>query len=693
MGKTFHVCDFESASVVDLKKVGAWAYAEHPTTEVLCLSFEYGAEKKTWAPTKYREKDVGPLLWELVDDPEVIFVSHGDFERAMWACIMVYVYGFPPLPNERWHDTMAVAGMKQVPLDLDMLTKTLGSPIGKDKEGSKFTRSLSKPNKKTGMLDRSPASLARVYTYCESDVGEERWVLNRLGFLTPEERRVWLLDQKINQRGVGLDLDYVRACQKVVDGAMVPLAKEFAEITGGLEITQVKAIMEWIDRGLGPLSRIIVPDLKKETIAGLLGGDIDAPDEDDDGEPSGDPGVEGRSVSKLTGPVARALTIRQLGGSASVKKLGTMLACVSMDGRARGLLQYHRAGPGRWGARLLQPHNFPRPSLKVEGVGKDGKPEEHMQSVDMVVSALLTGDWEYVEMVCGPAIQTVVHGLRHAIKAKRGNGLISGDYMQIEARIVLALAGQADKVALFLTGTPYQDMAQTIYGRPVSKKTDIAEYTIGKNTVLGCGFGMGAATFFDRYCPNQSIDFAERVIRIYRKEWAPFVPPVWYALDEAASETVWTGIPHEAYGCEYALEDGWLTCRIPSGRKLYYWNPQKEEREMPWSTPEKRDIRPSFTYQAKKAGVMRTIYAFGGLLTENVVQALARDVLVYGMFNLEANGFPLVLTVHDEALSETGSSRLDEKAYTQIMSERPQWAVAMNVPIGVETWVGDRYRK
>lgn len=677
--KRTSVCDFETASSVDLMWVGAWAYAEHPTTEVLCLSFECNDTVTTWAPADPVNRR---WLEALIADPNVIFVSHGDFERAIWHHIMVAVYDFPPLPNNRWHDTMAVAGMKQLPLNLEKLAAVIGSPQGKDMEGRKLVLSMSKPNKKTGMLDRSPATLQRAYQYCENDVREERGVLNRIGFLQPGERAVWLLDQTINQRGIRIDLDYVAACQKVVDGATEPLAAEFIGLTG-VRFTQREKIMDWLTAQGYPL-----PNLKKETIAGVLGHDIDSTEDDDEEDRSGslaEDGVleDGSVFIRPPRGVERALTIRQLVGSAAIKKLPRMAACVNADGRARGLLQYHRAGPGRWAGRILQPHNFPRPSLK------DG--DDRLLTPDVIVGALMTGDWRYVEAICGGAVETVVSGLRHAMVPDKGKVFISADYMQIEARIVLALAGQHDKCQVFVTGKPYADMAQSIYHKPVDKHNDPVEYTIGKNTVLGCGFGMGKKTFRLRYCPLQTEEFAERVVNTYRKDWAPLVPDLWEGLNQAAVDTVWSKQPHEAYGVRYALEDGWLTARLPSGRKLYYWNPQAVRRAMPWSTAERPDIRASFTYLALKNGRMKTVDAFGGLLTENVVQGLARDILVHAMFILERENFPLVLTVHDEALPET--ARLDEKAVAEIMTDVAPWVKAMKIPIGVETWMGDRYRK
>lgn len=240
---------------------------------------------------------------------------------------------------------------------------------------------------------------------------------------------------------------------------------------------------------------------------------------------------------------------------------------------------------------------------------------------------------------------------------------------------------------------PYADMAQQIYGKPIDKHNDLAEYTIGKNTVLGCGFQMGWRKFYARYCPDQTPEFAEKVIRVYRTEWAPKVPKLWAGLEEAALLTVYSGEPHEAYGVTYRIEGAWMTAELPSGRKLYYFKPTRCRKVMPWSTPERQDIRDAWYYYAFKQGRMKRIDAFGGLLTENVVQALARDLLVAASFKLEANGYPIVLTVHDEDLGEIEQSRIDEKAFCAIMAEGTDWSKAIGIPVGVESWSGGRYRK
>lgn len=662
------VLDFETASACNLKEAGAWRYSEDITTDVISLSWCIDNNPiRTWFPGG-ETPDIH--ITAFARQVDVIFVAHNTgFEKAIWRNIMVANYGWPDVPNERWEDTAATCAMKAIPINLDKATLALRLQAHKDKEGSRITKSLSKPNKK-GAYNRDPAILQRVYEYNRQDVRATKELLDRIGSLPPEERRVWLLDQTINERGVGLDMAFVEAAEKIVDQASIPLLKEFTEITGGLKPSQTAKFKAWINS-----CGVVIESLNKEVVAALLG------EEDEDDE-------FGTDDSRLDVPdlpplVRRALVIRSLVGSASVKKLKRMHTCVGSDGRARGLLQYHGASPGRWAGRLLQPQNFPRGSIK-DSAGEKLRPE-------IVVPAIMSADASYIAATIGEPIEVVVSALRHAIIAAPHHILLSGDFAQIEARIVLALAGQSDKVALLASGkSPYCDMGQKIYKRPIDKYIDTVEYQISKNAVLGLGFQMGWKKFKSRYAKEESEEFCQTIVETYRKEWAPKVPKVWYALEEAATKAVHTGKPHNAYGVEYKLEDGWLTARLPSDRKLWYFNPHQSRKAMPW---DETDVRMAWTYQQTKTGQLKTIDAFGGLVTENVIQALARDLMVHAMFNLEANGYPIILTVHDEIICEVLMEYANEKDFREIMEVRPQWAIDLQIPVAVETWQGDRYRK
>ena len=654
------ILDFETASCCDLKKAGAWRYSEDVTTEILCLCFTVPTlgenfEIERWTP----EEQSNRILRHLAQRADVMFVAHNaGFEKAIWRNIMVPLYGLPDIPNSRWDDTLAACAMRALPLDLDRATLHLRLSVQKDKEGSNFTKRLSKPNRK-GYYDRSPESFARVYRYCQQDVLAERDLRERLGPLPPGERNVWLLDQRINERGIRLDLPFIEAAQRVVDRATYPLVEEFQQITGGLNVGQVAKVKAWVEN-----QGVFLDSLNREALAALLG------DEGTEEEVPADMGG-------LPANVRRALYIRSVIGSASVKKLNRMSQCVAMDGRVRGTMQYHGAGPGRWAGRLFQPHNFPRGTIK--------------KSPDVMVKAIMTGDPAIVERDIGPAIESVVSSLRHAIIAAPGHVLLSGDFAGVEARLVLAASGQHDKTEIMASGQDvYCDMAQSIYKKPINKKDHPEERQTGKNSVLGLGFGMGWKKFKMKYGAGLTEEFCQQVVKTYREEWAPGVPKMWWALEEAALETVKNGRAHEAYGALFEIEDRWLTMRLPSGRKLWYFNPTLVKRAMPWDDT---DIRMAWTYKAMKTGQWKTLDAFGGLLTENVIQGLARDLMVGAMFKLEKNGFPIILTVHDEIVCEPLAENADEKAFREIMEELPEWAKLIKMPVAVETWCGTRYKK
>lgn len=621
-----------------------------------------------------------PVIWKpgdprpaWVDDPAIIVIAHNClFEKAIWRRIMVAQYEWPNIPNSRWHDSMAVCAMKGIPMKLERAAVAMRLSEQTNEGHSRAVTAPSRPNKK-GYYDRSEPTLQKVYTENAQDIRCEVELNHRMGGLQPCERPVWLLDQRINERGCGVDLDFVAQCQRVIDGATVPLVAEFRELTGGINPTQRDRVIEWVRK-----QGVAIPNLTKDTITKLLGAETDEEDDDDIGTDF----IE-TPLFRLPDDVRIALDIRRKVGSASIKKLAAIQSSACADGRVRGVVQYHGAGPGRWVGRLFQPQNFPRGgTVKLDGKNAD---------VDLVVSALMSGDHEYVEALFGDPFELVIGGLRHAIVPGPGRALVAGDYETVECRIVLALAGQHDKTAIIAAGLkPYIPMAEAIFKKKVDKEQDILEYTIGKNTVLGCGFQMGWETFRRRYCPDQSEEFARKAVNTYREEWAPLVPKVWYGLEEAACRAVWDHRPTEAYGIAFKHEDIWLTARLPSGRKLYYAYPLLVKKAMPW---DETDIRPAWTSRTSKGGRFITRDMYGGLLTENVVQASARDLLTTAMFKCEKENLPVVLTVHDEIVCEPLLDFSDALVLKQIMEDRPQWAVEMGVPIGAGTWAGSRYKK
>lgn len=657
--------DFETASAEDLKLVGAWPYAESATTEILCLNWSVDdGPKRRWFPGDSTEE-----LCTLAADPRVVFVAHhAGFEQAIWHYKMVLEFGLPPVPVERWEDTMATCAWKAIALKLEKAAQAVRLPIEKDMEGNRLTLSMSRPNKKTGMYpERTPEVLTRIGDYCDQDVAVEGALRKRIGLLkdqSPHERGIWLLDQKINQRGIRVDLAFVEQAQRVVDRATVPLLAEFRDLTSGINPGQVQKIIQWAE-----FQGEYLKNLQKGYLEELLG------EEEVDGYES-NAGEDDDAVLpdvQMSGIVRRVLQIRQMLGSASIKKLKKMRSCVCSDGRARYLLQYHAANTGRWGGRLLQPQNFPRGTLKVS-------PAE-------AVDAIMTGDPEYVEMVLGaPAIECVASSLRHALVPDKDKLFLVGDFVGIEARIVLALAGQHDKTMLIAAGqNPYFDFGQLMFGRPI-EKDNLADYIPAKAGVLGCGFQCGPNNFNLKFLGGKDLPMAEEVVRTYRKDWAPRVPGLWYGLERVAMQAVRDEVPQEAFGVAYRCEGDWLTATLPSGwQRIWYHRPELFR-------DEKFD-KDAWHYNAYKGGKLTQVKAYGGLLTENVVQGLARGLLCASMMRLERAGFPIVLTVHDEVVCEVPENGADLDRFEQIMAEPTAWSERIGIPIAVEAWQGRRYKK
>ena len=713
--------DFETASSVPggLKGAGASAYWEHFSTEILCLCWitDNGAEY-SWVPGV--NDDALDWLRYLAENPDCIFEAHGaEFEQAGWHYVMVQKLGMPELPPERWDCTKARCRYYGLPGGLDKASKVLGLDEQKDMEGSKLTIALSEPMTQVawmakrpegvtqaewkrrfpvGTFDRSPETIERVVRYCFQDDKTEDALSKRIGPLTPYERKVWVLDQKMNQRGLLIDRQYILACKAVVAEATKPLRKEFQQTTG-LEPTQTKALVAWCRANGAPQ----VDSLAKDKLKTLGVKGLETDEEDDDDEV---PTSHEMPPGTLPAHVYRVLSIRAVLGSASIAKLDRMLLCANNDGRIRNYVEYHVAGTGRWAGRLFQPQNFPRG--KIEG-GHD--PEQLVQAI-LMATASPAAATSYINAVYGDPIAAVASGLRHALVAGDGSLFNTGDFASIEARVVLALAGQYDRCdeLVKLGSGVYLKVAESIYNVPEgtwsgseeriakAKKEHIVEYTIGKNTFLGCGFGMGWKTYRDRYCADQPEQFAKDAINTYRKKVAPLVPKLWggpmyggHGLEDAALLAMQTRGRAEAYGIEYIWHSYALECRLPDGQIMWYHGATLDQRAMPWDPNGPK--YPAWFYMAWKLGQWRRVWAYGALLTENAVQKLARGLLCEAMHRLEANNLPLVLTVHDECMSEVPAERSDHKLYEQIMAEPTAYARAIKIPIAVEGWAGLRYKK
>lgn len=676
------IVDFETYSECDLNECGATVYAQHSTTEIMCMSYRDKTMPKAlvWVPGRE------PFPQKVIDHINAggcIEAHNAGFERAIWRYICVPKLGLPW--PKRWKDTMATCAYKALPQSLDEVGEVLNLKIRKDKRGKFLLQKLSKPQKPTKKnperRNRDPLLLEELYVYCGIDADAEWELKETIGELPQAEYRIWVLDQKINDRGVCVDTDAVHAAIKVVELVEQALNKEIKEITGGMvesgsKLPDMKA---WF-----ATKNCAVGDLTADTVKRAL---------------------ERKNLDPV---VRRVFQIRQTLSKASAKKLVKFLSCCAADGRLHGLLQYHGAGTGRWAGRLVQPQNFPRGDEVILSLFAKVFGEADEQGMVGLIDSIKAINPEYLDILYGDAMNAIASALRGMIVAGPGKKFYVADFAAIEARVTAWLYDEQWKLDAFAeidAGRGYKGSddvycaaAAMIFGRPIKKKADKPERQIGKMCELAFGYqgGIGAWRNFDSRQPGDKGYVEDEQVDKYKIAWRQAHPNIvsgWYGIEETAINAVRFEGPH-SYGpvtYEKVTDKAgtWLTCTLPNGRKLWYYNPEVESyidrfgREKWELTYEGRDN--------KHDGIWSRIKTYGGMLTENVVQAISRDLMVEAMIRVEQADYPIVLTVHDEIISEVDFSFGSEEEFDKLMTVIPPWAEGC--PITASGWSGIRYHK
>jgi DNA polymerase len=604
---------------------------------------------------------------------------NSQFEYVIWR-MATERYGFPEVRLEQWHDTAARAAVLALPRSLAQCAEVLDLESGKDQDGHRLMMQMSRPrttgawwaddNKgpfstKAQALRESTAGgvwqdehtltwwdderrINRLIEYCKRDVEVERNIANVLRELSPAERQVELMTHRMNDRGVRIDLRLVNAARRIVKQAEREGDKRLAQVTGG-EVCKVKAVRQlkdWLSsRG------VELEDLRKATVRDALLRD------------------------DLSDEVREVLELRQGLAKTSTAKLDAMRTSVTSDERVHGLLLYHGASTGRWAGRLVQPQNFPRPELDAE----------------VLIPAVLRGNMQALHEVAQPPV-VIASMLRSMLTAAPGRVFMAADYAQIEARVLAWLAGAKSLTDLFAAnGLVYETMAATIFNKAVNEVTGF-ERQIGKNSILGAGYQMGAARFKVQVQEQGGIEIsdelAEAAIGGYRSLY-PEIPRLWRNLEKAAVAAV------EEPGTLCTVNEGdrtitfgqrgkFLYCQLPSRRRLAYFNPKVKEGKSGW--------RKTLSYEGLSSVTKkwRRQDTYGGHLTENVIQAIARDLMAGAMLRLEAAGFEPVMTVHDEVVVEADTGDHFHQ-FMSLVRKLPKWGG--DLPIAAEGWQGERYRK
>lgn len=669
--------DFESRSACPIRTHGSWRYSLDPSTDVLCLAFRLPmwpkGETALWHPAfpSLGMPEAGEdELYELfawICDGYLIEAHNAWFERGIWANVMVPKFGWPAVEHRQWRCSAAKCAAHALPRGLEEAGDALGLMIRKDTAGGKVMKKLAKPRKPRKkeretwaklhgeephpvLYWESAELLDQLFSYCRQDVLAEEAISEAVPDLSPQELEVYLEDQLMNERGFGLDRDAISAAQALLEQEQTLLNGEIAIITEGAvtKATQRAKLLQWCESQKAPLW-----DTKAETVDAVL------------------------LIDNLPAPVRRALTVLRALGRSSTAKYEKMSYWICPDDRAHGGLLYHAASTGRWGGQGIQPQNFPKGGLSDF-------------DMDYVWEVLKLQDRWLIETI-GPVMEVLSQALRGAIVPSPGKRLYVADYAAIEARVLLWLAGDDEALNIFRRGDDiYCDFAASIYGRPVTK-ADKAERSMGKVGILGLGYQMGASRFVDT-CASYGITidepFAVEVVTAYREKYHR-VKALWEEQEFRAIQAVRNpGYEIPTGHITWTSDGKYLYCVLPSGRKLAYPEPEVRRVMTSWGTRREQLTFCGVNALNRKWDRQHT---YGGMLVENMTQAVARDLLADAGLRCEASGiYQPVLTVHDELIAE-GEPGRDVREFELIMSQTPRWAEGC--PVKAEGFSAERYHK
>lgn len=660
--------DFETASRLNLKQVGAAKYARDPSTVVLCLAYAFDNEEPDiWFPgTPFPAR-----VADHIASGGAVHAWNCAFERVVWNYTLARIeLGLPYLLLENCYCTMARGLFWGLPPKLEHASRVATPSTSKDKEGHALMLRMTRPRKidPDGTVHwwhiEDPERLIRLGEYCKQDVRAERAVALTIPPHPVEERKVWLLDQRMNDAGLYLDQPLVSRMQVLVKAATDRLGRELAKTTGGIitRHTQTKAIREHLNaQGLD------IDSLDKRYLPEIMRRD------------------------DLTDYERQVLTLYQRGAKASLAKLTAMSHTVGETGRIAGLIQYGGAMRTlRWAGRGVQIQNYPRP---IKGLDTN-------QACDDILAGMPDADFSFLH---GETLDVISACLRGCYIPAPGHRFVVCDYSAIEARVVGWLAGQTDLLDLFRRYDRGKRREDDPYVASAAQSGS-TDRNLGKVKVLACGYGMGPPKFqatAEGYGLFLSLEACRQHVYSWREHNAHIVT-LWYDCDEAVRDVIKSGqttyrmVGYLGFKMGKNKLAGSLLMRLPSGRHIVYRHARMVE--VPLIDRQTRKRVPGQTewkiaYDGLANGKWQGITTWGGKIVENATQAAARDVLADALIRLDGEAIMLNTTIHDEVVSETETERARPtfERMKEIMAVPPSWGVGL--PLEASGNVLTRYGK
>lgn len=637
--------DIETFSSIDISKSGLYKYVQSPDFQILLFAYAFDGQPVQIIDLA-RGEQLPPEIVAALQDPNVL--KHAYNAPFEWYCLNKFFYS----PLNQWRCTMMHGLYCGYTAGLAATAVALGLPEDKRKLGigSALIRTFCvpcKPTCKNGQRIRTlphhePEKWQLFKEYCKQDVVTEMEIERRLSsFPVPDqEQRLWEIDQQINAYGVAVDMGLIEGalhCDGVSSGQLM---EEAIKLSGLENPKSVKQLSAWLTEETGEE----ITDLTKGTVKEL----IKVVDND---------------------AARRMLEIRQELSKTSVKKYTAMQSAVCADGRIRGLLQFYGANrTGRWAGRLVQVQNLPRNYLDTLSHARDCVKGKKVDAL---------------KLIYGNVPDTLSQLIRTAFIPSPGHVFMVADFSAIEARVIAWLAGEQWRLDVFSThGKIYEASASQMFGVPIElikkgnpeyelrQKGKVAELALGYQGAAGALIAMGAL----------SMGLTEEELPDIVHRWRSSnkrIVDLWYSLENAALEVMRTGQAVGMKGLVIAREGDYnngqdfLTVTLPSGRKLFYVKPfiQRNERG-----------REAIYYMGvnQETKKWETVPTYGGKLTENIVQAIARDCLAESIVRLTAHGYQIVMHVHDEVIIDAPENT-DLDRICEIMGEPIPWAPGLQL--------------
>lgn len=641
--------DIETRSSVDIGKAGAYKYAQSPDFQILLFAYQMGEEPVEIIDLANGERLPNELAAAL-SDPDVI--KHAYNAAFEWYCLNRA--GFET-PIDQWRCTMAHGLYCGYTAGLDATGKAIGLPQDKQKlaTGKALIRYFCvpcKPTRNNGNRTwnqpwHDPKKWNLFKEYCKQDVVTEHEILARLKqFPVPDaEEQQWQMDVLMNAYGVRVDTDLIDGALYIDGVSTQKLTDEAVRLTGLANPNSAAQLVPWLNdhSRKSPEDPNVFQDIQKATVTEALGKPDEFPEE-----------------------VLQMLRIRQQLGKTSIKKYVAMDTAKGEGDRVRGLTQYYGANrTGRWAGRLVQMQNLPR---------------NYIKTLDYARKVVKAKNYDGLKLLYGNVPDTLSQLIRTAFIPSEGHKFVVADFSAIEARVIAWLAGEQWVNEVFAThGKIYEATASQMFGVPVDKiAKGNPEYALrqkGKVATLALGYQGGTSALIAMGALQMGLTEEELPDIVQRWRQAnPRIRDLWYAVENAALVVMQTAQPQAIYGLIFALEgdlvygQSFLTVQLPSGRKLYYPKPFLKENQFGKLALHYYTVG----QQTRKWEVAST---YGGKMTENIVQAVARDCLAVTLERIAAKYLQVVFHVHDEVIIDAPmETTVDE--ICGLMAEPIPWA-------------------